>query len=230
VISGWRRRGATIVTFRVDAGTGKLAATGQVIRRGSPSCIVFRKAAPSELASFRRSGISVAWGCLMRTGVEVSSGPTARRWQMGRLGNGLVVTLAFLTLVVGASLVEPSSYHALLRAGNYEVAADFQCNYVVEPDLDLAMFQSAKISDKNYARYNDPVLDDLYVKQARALDVEERRKHLRAFERRLLDEEAHYLTTLQQHRIIPHNAKVKGWTVTPSHYLNNQLDTVWLAE
>ena len=22
--------------------------------------------------------------------------------------------------------------------------------------------------------------------------------------------------------------KVKGWTITPSHYLNNQLDTVWL--
>ena len=36
--------------------------------------------------------------------------------------------------------------------------------------------------------------------------------------------------TLQQHRIIPHSAKVKGWTVTPSHVLNNQLDTVWLAE
>lgn len=27
-----------------------------------------------------------------------------------------------------------------------------------------------------------------------------------------------------------HSAKVKGWTVTPSHVLNNQLDTVWLAE
>jgi hypothetical protein len=22
----------------------------------------------------------------------------------------------------------------------------------------------------------------------------------------------------------------RGWTITPSHYLNNQLDTVWLAE
>jgi hypothetical protein len=22
---------------------------------------------------------------------------------------------------------------------------------------------------------------------------------------------------------------VKGWTITPSHYLNNQLDTVWLS-
>jgi len=31
----------TIVAFRVDAQTGKLAATGQVIKTGSPSSIVF---------------------------------------------------------------------------------------------------------------------------------------------------------------------------------------------
>jgi peptide/nickel transport system substrate-binding protein len=36
--------------------------------------------------------------------------------------------------------------------------------------------------------------------------------------------------TLQWHRIVAHSAKVKGWTITPSHYLNNQLDTVWLTE
>jgi peptide/nickel transport system substrate-binding protein len=29
---------------------------------------------------------------------------------------------------------------------------------------------------------------------------------------------------------VPHSAKVRGWTITPSHYLNQQLDTVWLAE
>ena len=32
----------TIVTFRVDAGNGKLTPTGQVVKTGSPSCIVFR--------------------------------------------------------------------------------------------------------------------------------------------------------------------------------------------
>ena len=32
----------TIVTFRVDAGSGRLTPTGQVIKTGSPSCIVFR--------------------------------------------------------------------------------------------------------------------------------------------------------------------------------------------
>ena len=50
------------------------------------------------------------------------------------------------------------------------------------------------------------------------------------FEKRLLDDEAHYLYTFQWHRIVAHHARVRGWTITPSHFLNNQLDTVWLAE
>lgn len=28
----------------------------------------------------------------------------------------------------------------------------------------------------------------------------------------------------------PHLAKVRGWSISPSHFLNQQLDTVWLAE
>ena len=43
---------------------------------------------------------------------------------------------------------------------------DAQCGYVVEPDLDLYKFQSVGISDTNYGRYKDPVLDELFVKQA----------------------------------------------------------------
>jgi len=54
------------------------------------------------------------------------------------------------------------------------------------------------------------VLDDLFLKQARALDPEERKRHLRAFEKRLLDEEVHYFWTLQNHRIIAHSARVRG--------------------
>jgi hypothetical protein len=50
------------------------------------------------------------------------------------------------------------------------------------------------------------------------------------FEKRLLDEEVRYIFTFQWHRIVPHNARVRGWTITPSHFLNNQLDPVWLAE
>ena len=125
---------------------------------------------------------------------------------------------------------EPAKWDADRRAGNFEVVVDTQCGYAVEPDLDLYKFLSTGVSDNNYARYSDPVLDDLYRKQSRAIDPEERKRLVREFERRLVDEEAHYFFTLQWHRIVPHSAKLRGWTITPSHYLNQQLDTVWLAE
>ena len=131
-------------------------------------------------------------------------------------------------LNVKQETIEASAYHPMLKRGDFEVAMDFQCGFIVEPDLDLPRFVST--SDANYGRHKDKVIDELFIKQARASDVEERKRHLRAFEKRLLDEEAHVIYFLQWHRIIPHSAKVKGWTITPSHYLNNQLDTVWLAE
>jgi peptide/nickel transport system substrate-binding protein len=131
-------------------------------------------------------------------------------------------------LNVRQEVIEASAYHPLLKRGDFEVAMDFQCGFVVEPDLDLPRFMST--SDANYGRHKDTVIDDLISRQGRATDIEERKKILRTLEKRLLDEEAHILYTLQWHRIIPHNSKVKGWTITPSHYLNNQLDTVWLAE
>ncbi len=133
-------------------------------------------------------------------------------------------------LNVTQQVVEPAKYFAEVRGGNYQVGIDFQCGYIVEPDLDLYKFQSKDVSQANYGRYVDRTLDDLYQKQSRATDPEERKRFIRAFEKRLLDEEAHYLATLQWHRIVPHSARVRGWTITPSHYLNQQLDTVWLAE
>ena len=39
-------------------------------------------------------------------------------------------------------------------------------------------------------------MDDLYERQSRATDPEERRKFLRAFEKRLYDDEVHYIMTL----------------------------------
>ncbi len=146
------------------------------------------------------------------------------------LGVWLIDQWRQIGLNVTQEMIEPAKYFSELRGGNYEVAMDFQCGYIVEPDLDIYKFQSKDISHANYGRYVDRTLDDLYQKQSRATDPEERKRFIRAFEKRLLDEEAHYLYTLQWHRIIPHSARVRGWTITPSHYLNNQLDTVWLAD
>ncbi|MBI2752661.1 MAG: ABC transporter substrate-binding protein [Betaproteobacteria bacterium] len=133
-------------------------------------------------------------------------------------------------LNVKQEVIEPAGYFGVIRKGEAQVMMDFQCGYIVEPDLDMYKFLSTDRNPANYSRYKDPVLDELYDKQSRATNPEERKRLIRQFEKRLLDEEAHYLMTLQWHRIVPHSSKVKGWTVTPSHYLNNTLDTVWLTQ
>ncbi|MGH8725295.1 MAG: ABC transporter substrate-binding protein [Burkholderiales bacterium] len=146
------------------------------------------------------------------------------------LGVWLIDQWRRVGLNVKQEVIEAAAYFGVIRKGDTQVHMDFQCGYIVEPDLDMYKFLSSDRNPANYGRYKDPILDALYDKQSRATNVEERKRIVRAFEKRLLDDEAHYLMTLQWHRIIPHSAKVKGWTVTPSHYLNNTLDTVWLTQ
>lgn len=146
------------------------------------------------------------------------------------LGVWLIDQWRQVGLNVKQEVIEPAAYYGTIRKGGAQVMMDFQCGYIVEPDLDMYKFLSTDRNPANYGRYTDRVLDELYDKQSRATNVEERKKLIRAFEKRLLDDEVHYLMTLQWHRIIPHSSKVKGWTVTPSHYLNNTLDVVWLTQ
>jgi peptide/nickel transport system substrate-binding protein len=133
-------------------------------------------------------------------------------------------------LNVKLDMVDPAMWLPDVQRGAYDVASDAQCGYIVDPDLALFKFQSNDKSPSNNGRYVDRTLDELYANQSRAADPDQRRRYIREFERRLFDEEVHYIPTLQWHRIIVQNARMHGWTITPSHYLNNQLDTVWLAE
>lgn len=146
------------------------------------------------------------------------------------LGVWLIDQWRKIGLNVTQQVTEPAAYFKVLRSGEFQVGMDFQCGYIVDPDLDMYKFLSSSKNPANYSYYEDATLDDLYQKQGLATDPEDRKKYIRAFEKRLLDEEAHYLVTLQWHRIIPYNAKVHGWKITPSHYLNQQLDRVWLSE
>ena len=50
----------------------------------------------------------------------------------------------------------------------------------------------------------------------------------REFEKRVVVTEAHEFPMLWWYRIIPYRSYVKGWKISPSHYLNQDLSTVWL--
>ena len=126
--------------------------------------------------------------------------------------------------------LETGPYTVDLRGGNYDTALDFNCDFMDEPDLQLIKFVSADKSPINYARYQDATLDDLYERQSRETNPEQRKRLVWQFEKRALDELAYQLPTIWWHRIIPHAATVRGWKITPSHYLNQDLRDVWLAK
>ena len=71
------------------------------------------------------------------------------------------------------------------------------------------------------------VLDDLYDKQSGELDRKKRIGLLREFEKRAL-EQSYTIPTIWWHRIIVTNSKLKGWHITPSHYVGQDLADVWL--
>jgi peptide/nickel transport system substrate-binding protein len=126
-------------------------------------------------------------------------------------------------------VLETAPYFAALRAGDFEVAVDFSCDFADEPDLQLTKYLSSDRTSLNYCRYTDRVLDELYDRQSREQDPGTRKQIVWEFERHVLDEMAHMPVFLGQVRNVAHWDYLKGWRVTPSHYLNQDLATVWLA-
>lgn len=111
---------------------------------------------------------------------------------------------------------------------NYEAAVTATCQSIVNPILDLANNLSIDRSPQNYRDYINRDLDAVYDKAAKATTDEEAGQYMRDFEKGILDDNAHYMIVLWWHRLIPHRSYVKGWKVSPSHYLGQTLVDVWL--
>jgi len=126
--------------------------------------------------------------------------------------------------------VQPTGpfYATLRKKKDFDVSLDFNCQAVVNPLLDVSKFISDDVSGNQYGSYQDRELDKMFDAMNKSGDEKEQRSIMRKFEKRVLDDEAHEMITLWWYRIIPHRSYVKGWHITPSHYLNQQLDNVWL--
>jgi len=128
--------------------------------------------------------------------------------------------------------VQPSGpfYATLRKKKDFDVSMDFNCQSIVNPLLDVSKYLSSDVSGSSNGQYVDRELDKMFEQMNRSGDVAEQRKIMRAYEKRVLDEQAWAFPTLWWYRIIPHRSKVKGWKVSPSHYLNLDLSNIWLEE
>ena len=118
-------------------------------------------------------------------------------------------------------------WEAALKGGDFDAAFDFAGDYFDDPSLQLAKYISRDLSPVNYSSATDRMLDALFVGQAVTSDPRERARIVRAFEQRAL-EQAYAVPVLWWNRIIANSARLRGWSITPSHYLNQDLADVWL--
>ena len=129
-------------------------------------------------------------------------------------------------LKVTQRVVPTGPWYEALRGGNFDVTVTGNCQNVVNPLLDVQRYLPTYAG--NYGQFEDQTAVDLYDKMLRETDATKQRGLMRAFEKNTLDVQAHEIFLLWWYRTVPHHSYVKGWKVSTSHYLNQDLGTVWL--
>jgi peptide/nickel transport system substrate-binding protein len=115
-----------------------------------------------------------------------------------------------------------------MRNGNFDTAMNGNCNSVVNPLLDVQRYLPASVYVASYGRFDDQAEIDLYDRMLRETDFGKQRALMREFEKHVLDTQAHEIFLLWYYRVVPYRSYVKGWQISPSHYLNQDLATIWL--
>jgi peptide/nickel transport system substrate-binding protein len=142
------------------------------------------------------------------------------------VGTWLIDQWKQVGITVDQKMEATGPFYATLENGAFDVALEFNCQSIVNPLVDVSKFLPD--AGDQYGGFQDPELNKLHDAMNRTGDVAEQKALMRAYERRILDEQAHSSVTLWWYRIIAHRSYMKGWTVTPSHYLNQDLSQIWI--
>jgi peptide/nickel transport system substrate-binding protein len=124
--------------------------------------------------------------------------------------------------------LELAGWTSALNGGGFEAIVDSFTDFAADPTSNFTKYISFDRSPLASARFTDRTLDDLYDRQARAVDAAERRQLVRQFETRAL-EQAYAVPLLWMRRYVVLNDRLKNWTMSPSHFLYQDLSDVWLT-
>src|SRR5580704_643033 len=111
--------------------------------------------------------------------------------------------------------------------GNFELIVSPAVEFMDDPDQFLGRYATG--STQNWGRFSDPQVDDLFSRQARALDPVERKRLINEMEKIVL-QKTYFLSGLWWSRNLVHWTKVKNYVAPPNHYTNQKLQDVWLSE
>ena len=116
------------------------------------------------------------------------------------------------------------------RSGNFAVDLQANCHSVVNPLIDIQPYLPTSVSEQNYGNYEDPEEMDLYNKALHETDPAKQHAAMFQFAKHVMDTQAHKVMMAWWYRIVPYRSYVKGWKISPSHYINQDLATIWLDQ
>src|SRR5712671_1565615 len=143
-------------------------------------------------------------------------------------GTWVVDEWSKIGLKVTQRVVPTGPWFDNMRAGNFEVAVYGNCQNVVNPLVDVQRYLPYTVQPQNFGFYEDPGEIELYEKMVAETDPAAQRALMRQFEKDTLDDKAHAIFLLWWYRSVLYRSYVKGWKINPSHYVNQDLATVWL--
>ena len=115
-----------------------------------------------------------------------------------------------------------------MRRGDFEVVSAANCHGIPNPVLDIQRYLPGSVFSGNYAQFEDPDEVALYEKMLHETDPARQGALMREFERYVLDTQAHAMWIAYWYRAVPYRSYVKGWKISPSHFINQDLATIWL--
>lgn len=124
--------------------------------------------------------------------------------------------------------VELATWYSAQNSGNFEALVDSFTQFSDDPTNVLIKYVSYDKAEVAVAHATDRDLDRLFDEQARTIDPAARKAIVRQFEARAMDQ-AYAVPLLWWQRIVVMNAKVRGWTMSPTHMIYQDLSDIWLA-
>ena len=109
------------------------------------------------------------------------------------------------------------------------MAVEFQADFMDDPTAQFSKYLTKKLSPSGYSGHTDTKIDDMYQKQRRTADPAERTKIVREMER-MPSRRPTTCRSCGGSGSSSTDKKIKGWYMTPSHYLWQDLTDVWLDQ
>jgi peptide/nickel transport system substrate-binding protein len=144
------------------------------------------------------------------------------------VGIWLVDQWSKIGLHVTQKVVPTGPWFAAMRSGDFSVVHYPICHSVVNPLLDVQPYLPG--SEENMGGTPDAKSTELYEKMLHEPDPKKQHAEMVDFERYIMDTQAHATQIIWWNRIVPYRSYVKGWKISPSHYINQDLSTIWLDE